>query len=725
MVSNDYLIGRAFPKRWIAGLFIIRIFCKSFLFSVLRIVTMPDSHSIENDFLNKVTEIIEENLSDERFGVSELAGKLGMSRSNLLRKLKSLTKLSVSQFIRQVRLKHSMEMLKQTSLSVSEISYKVGFGSTSYFIKCFHDYYGYSPGEVGKREDEEIDTKQIVISGKKRNLIVFVSFFFVIVLATMFYIVFEPVSSEQTKLEKSIAVLPFKNDSNDSTNVHIINGLMESILNDLQKIEDLRVISRTSVEKYRDNPKTIPELSKELDVNYFVEGSGQKIGDQILLNIQLIEAKSDNHLWSEQYTREAKDIFELQKEVAKNIADKIEAIITPEEEERINKRPTDDLIAYDYFLKGLDLMRVPNKENLENSIPFFEKAIEQDNEFARAYAATAMAYYFLDENQSRKQYSAKINYYADKALLFDSQLPQSLIAKALFYMNGGEYKLAVPYFEKALEYNPNYDLVLVFLIKLYVNYLPDTEKYLEYALRGLKVDISAYDSIITSLNYLHISNAFIQSGFVDEAEKYIDKSLEYYTDNLYSAYVRAFILYARDRDLQLIKVRLLETLDKDTTRLDILQEVGKIYYYLRDYENSFYYYNKYIQIKNALSLDIYRSENAKIGLVLAKMGLKEDSEEYFMKFKQDTEKDQSIYKDLSLAAYYSYMGDKEMAIKHLKLFSEQENYHYWIVIFTEIDPLMDNIKDLPEFKEIMNDIEAKFSNYHNRIKASLKKKDLI
>ncbi len=163
---------------------------------------MPDSHSMENDFLNKVTEIIEENLSDERFGVSELAGKIGMSRSNLLRKVKSLTKLSVSQFIRQVRLKHSMEMLKQTSLTVSEISYKVGFGSTSYFIKCFHDFYGYPPGEVGKREDDESDTRQIVDSGKKRNFIVFVSFFFVIVLATMFYIVFKPAPSEQTQPEK-------------------------------------------------------------------------------------------------------------------------------------------------------------------------------------------------------------------------------------------------------------------------------------------------------------------------------------------------------------------------------------------------------------------------------------------------------------------------------------------------------------------------------------------
>jgi TolB-like protein len=107
----------------------------------------------------------------------------------------------------------------------------------------------------------------------------------------------------------------FINDSNDSTNVYIINGLMESILNNLQKI-----------------------------------------GDQILLNIQMIEAPGDRHLWGEQYSREAKDIFKLQMEVAKNIANEIQAIITPEEEERINKAPTDDLVAYDHFLKGLDLL---------------------------------------------------------------------------------------------------------------------------------------------------------------------------------------------------------------------------------------------------------------------------------------------------------------------------------------------------------------------------------
>jgi len=128
---------------------------------------MPDSHSIENDFLRKITEIIMENISNEQFGVSELARETGMSRSNLLRKVKKLTKISVSRFIRQVRLKHAMEMLRQTSLTVSEVSYEVGFSSISYFIKCFHDYYGYPPGEVGKIEFNESDSIQMSQSPNK------------------------------------------------------------------------------------------------------------------------------------------------------------------------------------------------------------------------------------------------------------------------------------------------------------------------------------------------------------------------------------------------------------------------------------------------------------------------------------------------------------------------------------------------------------------------------
>ena len=783
---------------------------------------------MEKDFLDKITAIIEENLSDERFGVSELAHAIGMSRSNLLRKVKKINGQSVSQFIRQIRLENAMEMLKENDQTVSEVSYEVGFGSTSYFIKCFHDHYGYPPGEVSKRQLEENgtvnldqavnepETGQSSIAKfwqelKRRKvmkvIIVYASMTFIVLqllsilieplflpdwvmtlvivllaigfpIAIVFSWIFDitPTGLEVTQslnqngnpqngslnrrksflyaaligvllvvvamlaypkvfksdeaslnpdLEKSIAVLPFKNDSDDLANVYIVNGLMESVLNNLQKIEDMRVISRTSVEKFRKNTKTISEIAKELNVSYFVEGSGQKIGDEILLNIQLIEASTDKHLWAQQYKRKATDIFDLQQEVAKNIAEKIEVIITPEEAEQINKKPTDNLEAYDYFLKAQDLFFLGNREGLEAAIPLFKRAIEYDKEFSRAYANIAISYYYLDIFQAEKRNTTLINDYADKALLYDSKSAPSLIAKALYHMNSSEYPEALPYFEKALEYNPNSAEVIRFLSEFYTSYMPDTEKYLEYALKGVQLDIASNDSIQSSYIFLHLSNAFIQSGFVEEAEKYINKSLAYNPDNIYSDYVKAYILFAKNEDLAQTRDMLVATLEKDTTRLDVLQEVAKMYYYERDYQNAYYYYKKFIDIKESQQLDIYPSEDAKIAVVFEKAGSKAESERYFNSFLNYANSDKSIYKNLSLAMYHAYKGDTEKGLEQMKLFTQQDNYVYWALLFLKIDPLADPIKDNSEFQQLLEKIETKFWKDHKRIKRSLEEKGLL
>ena len=449
------------------------------------------------------------------------------------------------------------------------------------------------------------------------------------------------------------------------------------------------------------------------------------MGDKILLNIQLIEAATDKHLWAEQYEREAKDIFELQKEVAKIIAAKIEVIITPEEEEQINKIPTEDLVAYDYFLKGLELMQSGVYENLDSGITWFEKAIERDPQFARAHAGIAISYFFLDALFAEKKYSEQINNYADKALLLDSKLPQSLIAKALYYINTGENELALPYLEKALEYNPNSALVINILSDFYTRYLPNTEKYLEYALKGVRLDIASHDSVTASYIYMHLSNAFIQTGFVNEAVKYINKSLEYNPHNSYSEYVKAFILYAEHLDLDQILESLLVILNRDTNRLDVLQEVGKIYYLKRDYQSAYKYYNRFIEIKEAQNLDIYNVENSKIGVVYAKVGKLEKAKQLLTNFKEYAENENSIYKHLNLAMYYSISGDTEKALENMQLFTNESNYHFWILLFFEIDPILDNIKELPEFKKILTEIENNFWDNHNQIKESLEKKGLL
>ena len=151
---------------------------------------MPANSSIEDQFLKKLTELTEANLTNEQFGVSELAREMNMSRSNLHRKVISITKTSVSQFIRQHRLKRAMEMLQQTALSVSEVAYNVGFGSVTYFTKCFHDYFGFPPGEVGKRNLEEsgsgeqaIDAKQVKY-GKRLKIALILVLLLVVISAT-------------------------------------------------------------------------------------------------------------------------------------------------------------------------------------------------------------------------------------------------------------------------------------------------------------------------------------------------------------------------------------------------------------------------------------------------------------------------------------------------------------------------------------------------------------
>lgn len=778
---------------------------------------MQDSSYIENDFLKRITAIIEENISNENFGVSELAGEVGMSRSNLLRKVKSLTNLSVSLFIRQVRLKNAMELLKQDSLNVSEVSFSVGFSSTSYFIKCFREYYGYPPGEVGKGHPgeelkapfglsqffQELKRRKVVrvitvyaaaafvilelmsivveplqlpgwtlsmvivllvigfiiavilswiydvrpeggwektepahrsgnregdVEKKGWKIASFISFVVIVALIILNLLPRPRSRGDQisSNLEKSIAVLPFMNESNDPSNIYLINGLMESLLDNLQKIEDLRVISRTSVEKYRNDPKTTPEIARELNANYLVEGSGQKIGNQILLNIQLIDAKTDKHLWAERYKREASDIFELQLEVARSIADEIEAIITPEEAAQIEKVPTNNLEAYDFFLKGLDLFQQETRLGLEESIPLFEKAIELDPGFALAHANIAIAYAILDIFQVEKKHSDQIAYYADRALLLDPMLPQSLIAKATFHNSREEYELALPYLEKALEYHPNSSRVLSILTDFYTRFVPDTEKYLEYALMGIDLDIAAHDSVDASIIYLHLSNALIQTGFVNEAERYIDLSLEYDPENLYSELVKIYILLARNGDLEQTRELLTEALQKDTSRYDIMKELGVICYFLHDYESAYGYYQQVFDIIETQGLNLYAGEKAKMGLILAELGREEESKIYFQEYLEHTEKGQSIYRGLSLAAYYSYMGDSEKALEYMEQFSEQEKYPYWYVLFLGMDdPLFDNVDELPEFKNILREIELKFWRYNKQIKDSLKEKGLL
>lgn len=694
------------------------------------------SISFQGKFIEQAEAIVLENISNEQFGVSELAEHMNMSRSNLLRKIKKQTQLSASRFIRQVRLQKGKEMLEQTELTVSEISYQVGFGNNSYFIKCFREYYGYSPGEVRKRVVEEDIKYEINVEGKKDaqksffklyQLQISVAALLIVVVGLFLFFNKKNATSEiaPAEITKSIAVLPFKNMSSDSTNLYFVNGLMESALINLQKIEDLRVVSRTSVEKYRNTDKSISEIAEELNVNYLVEGSGQRVGNQVLLNIQLIEASNDRPVWVEQYTHKVVDIFSLQNEVAKKIADAIEVTVTPAEMEQIEKKPTENLLAYDYYLQALEPYHARTKEGLEVAIPLFKKATELDSQFALAYSKIAISYYFLDIYQAEKQYSDIINNNADKALLYDSKSSESLIAKALYYMHNKEYRLALPHLEKALEYNPNSSDVVQMLSNLYAVSIPNTAKSLKYALKGIQLDIEANDSIGKSYIYLNLSNAFIQNGFTDEALKYINLALDYNSKNYYAPYLKIFIQYAQHQNMNKATNLLVKEWEKDTTRVDIMQEVAKFYYFQEKYDSAYYFYDKFVKLKKKNGLDIYPQEDLKIGVVFEKMGLDKQANDLYSAYSEYCENDKSIYQPASLAIKYLNEKEYNLAIEQFKIFATKNNYQYWILLFLEKDPLIKTLKNHPEFDETMQKIEDRFWENQIQLKKSLADEGLI
>ncbi|NRB60122.1 MAG: helix-turn-helix domain-containing protein [Winogradskyella sp.] len=701
-------------------------------------------HSFSNDFLSQAKARVLDEISNEQFGVSELAEAMRMSRSSLLRKIKKQTGLSASQFIRNLRLDKAKELLVTSELTVSEISYEVGFSNSSYFIKCYREYFGHPPGEARKQIDErsEVDvisnesdneledaqalqeTSASFLSTHKNKIIGVLS---ALIIALISFYVGNTTGDSQKAAEsqKSIAVLPFKNMSADSSNLYFVNGLMESALGKLQKIEDLRVISRTSVEKYRASSLSVADIAKDLNVKYIVEGSGQKQNNEVLLNIQLIDATTDTQLWTEQYKYKLDNVFELQNTVAKKIALAIKANITPNEFAILDKTPTESVEAYDLFLQGLELAQSRTTDHLIQAVEFFDKAIELDKEFAIAYAQKAISYYYLDQFKIQKKYIDKLNEAADKALLYDSKLDLSLIAKALYYISTLDFNLAIPHLEKALEYNPNSSSVVLILSDLYARAVPNTAKHLKYALKANQINVEANDSVSKSYAYLILSNALIQVGFVDEALEQIDKSLDYNPTNPYAPYLKNYIEYAKYGNLEKTTELMLKEWKRDTTRIDVLNEVAKLYYYQEDYKEAYHYYDIYNDIKTARGIDLYPHEYLKMAIVYKKMGEVETANVFYQEYATYCETDTSIYQSASLAVKHIYDGDYDQAIAQYKIFSNQSNFQYWMIVFLEKDPLIKALQSHPEYNKTIKSINEKFWEDHEDVKRMLIENNLL
>jgi len=280
----------------------------------------------------------------------------------------------------------------------------------------------------------------------------------VVIVAIALLFIFKPFDNQYELLDKSIAVLPFINDS-PAKEMYFINGAMVEIHSNLCKIKDLRVVSRISVEQYKNNTKPLPEIAREMNVNYILGSSGQRDGDSIRLSIQLYDAKNEQPIWSGSYYKEVLDIFSLQIEIAQLVAAEIEAIITPEEKQLIERIPTTNLTAYEFFQRAYQYADLSSdNEVLERAIYLCTCALEYDSSFADPYSFLAWLYGVLN-NRNPIEYASYLDsmiYYADKALSFDNKHERGYYMRGNYYIRLGKYDRAIEEFDKAIEINPNY-----------------------------------------------------------------------------------------------------------------------------------------------------------------------------------------------------------------------------------------------------------------------------
>ncbi len=427
---------------------------------------MKEELSMNQEFIKKLNDLLKVNFENEQFGVNKLSEEIGISRSQLHRKLEIIEGKSASRFIRHYRLQKAMEMLQNNVATASEIAYRVGFGSPTYFNTCFREFYGYPPGEVKfrkeaiQKENDSITVNEVTnIDEKstKRSSIAIGILLIVVLLATAYYFYQNPknkIAAKTTEAivnDKSIAILPFKNLSNNRENQYFADGIMEVILNHLTSINELKVISRTSMEQYRETTKTISEIAKELNVSYILEASVQKDNDEIRIITQLIDAKNDKHLWSTDIKKEYKDIFELQSTIAKQISTALNAELSDAERTQIEKKPTSNLEAYNLYLKGMHLIR---NGSPDKSFTFLEQAIEKDPEFAYAYSELAVAYLNLVYRGTISP-NKKVKKLAQKAIAIDHHFgqPHATLALVLFRYEWN-WKAAEKEFLMALKLNP-------------------------------------------------------------------------------------------------------------------------------------------------------------------------------------------------------------------------------------------------------------------------------
>ncbi len=457
---------------------------------------------------------------------------------------------------------------------------------------------------------------------------------------------------------KSIAVLPFDNLSRDPDNAYFTEGIQEEILTRLAKIADLKVISRASTQRFKSAPDNLPVIAKQLGVTNVLEGSVQKSADRVRVNVQLINALTDAHLWADIYDRKLTDIFAVESDIAKAIADTLQTKLTGSEQHAIAVRPTENTEAHQLYLKGRFFWNKRTGNDLKKSIDYFQQAIAADPNYALAYAGVADAYVLLPSYTAGtpRDCYPKAKAAAKKALELDDTLAEAHTSLAMaLCLYDFDFSQAAREFQRAIELNPNYATAHHWYGNITLAALGRFNDAIVEGKRSVELDP------LSLINNADLGNTYFLARRYDEAIEQVHKTLEM-DPGFYSAYLTLgqALEMKGARDAAIGEYQKARALNDDSSVLGLLAHAYA-----------------------------FSDNKIEAGKILDR--LKELSKDRYV----------SAY---SFALIYLGLGDKEEALGWLeKSYQDRAGSD---IGYIRIDPLLDPLRGEPRFEELVTKVFA-------------------
>jgi len=400
--------------------------------------------------------------------------------------------------------------------------------------------------------------------------------------------------------EKSIAVLPFDNLSRDPDNAFFAEGVQDEILTRLAKVADLKVIARTSTQKFKSAPENLSDIAKQLGVLNILEGSVQKANDQVRVNVQLVNAMTNAHLWAEIYDRKLTDIFAVESDIAKTIADTLQAKLTGSERSAMLHAPTEDSVAYELYLKGRHFWGLRG-ENLLRAIDFYNQAIARDPNYALAYAGLGETYILLpyytgaDPQEARPKAKAATL----KALELNPNLAEAHNAMGkIAYTVDIDLQRAIREHQRAIELSPNLASAHHWISNGPLSGLGRLDEAIAQGERSIELDP------LSAINLVDLADTYMYARRFKEADAVMKKALEIDPSFAYAHWIYGILLqvsgdlegaraqyataHARENDAQAIALRaqlaaIMGRREEAVSALAALEELGK-----RQYVEAYY-----------------------------------------------------------------------------------------------------------------------------------------